>query len=98
MTESIVLQVCREHKIHPTEFFGPRRYRKLVKARRVAIDRLLAAGFNMAGAARMIKRNYSTVRYWKNPKIRAASNRYSRQYWQAHPQPTTRAGRLEARA
>lgn len=81
MSESIVVQVCRELKIHPNEFFGPKRDRRLTRARRIAIKRLLAAGFSMAGAARMIRRNYSTVRYWENPKLRAAHNERSRNYW-----------------
>jgi chromosomal replication initiation ATPase DnaA len=84
MSDSIVLQVCRELKIHPDEFFGPKRDRRLTRARRIAIKRLIAAGFNMAGAARMIRRNYSTVRYWMNPKLRAAHNERSRNYWKTY--------------
>lgn len=86
MTESIVLQVCRELKIHPYEFFGSGRDRRLTRARRIAIKRLIAAGFSMAGAARMIRRNYSTVRYWMRPKLKAKHNEYSRNYWKRVPQ------------
>ena len=84
MSESIVIQVCRELKIHPVEFFGPKRCRRLTRARRIAIKRLIAAGFSMAGAARMIQRNYSTVRYWMNPKLRQKHNEYARNYWRNH--------------
>lgn len=81
MTESIVIQVCRELKIRPDEFFGSGRCRRLTRARRIAIKRLIAAGFNMAGAARMIRRNYSTVRYWENQKLRERHRERSRNYW-----------------
>lgn len=86
MTESIVVQVCRELKIRPDEFFGNGRDRRLTRARRIAIKRLIAAGFSMAGAARMIRRNYSTVRYWVHPKLREAHNEYARNYWRQLPQ------------
>lgn len=80
MTESIVLTVCREHKIKPDDFFNPKkRKRRLVKARLVAIHRLDDAGFSMAGISRMMRRHYDTIRYWMHPdyrdyKKRAASN------------------------
>jgi hypothetical protein len=81
MSGSIVLDVCRELRIHPEEFFGPKRDRRLTRARRIAIKRLIASGFSMAGAARMIRRNYSTVRYWMRPNLRAKHNEYARNYW-----------------
>jgi chromosomal replication initiation ATPase DnaA len=81
MTESIVLTVCQELKIHPHEFFGSGRDHRLVRARRIAIKRLRAAGFSMAGIARMMKRNYSTIRYWVHPKLRKHHNEYARNYW-----------------
>lgn len=95
MTESIVLQVCREFDVSPSDFFNAsKRDRDLVRVRRYAIARLAGAGFNMAAIARMIRRNYSTVRYWMKPEIREYSNRKSRDYWVVNPKPTTRAGRL----
>lgn len=80
MTQSIVLQVCAEREIDPVEFFGPRRNARLVKARRIAIERFKEAGFTMAGTARMMRRNCTTIRYWLRPKERKRHNDYARAY------------------
>lgn len=80
MTESIVLTVCRELKIHPTEFFGNKRERRLSAARRIAIERLKAAGFNNAAVARLMKRNYSTIQYWLHPEYRERRVGYYRDF------------------
>lgn len=72
MRESIVLRVCHERKIHPVEFFDPKkRDRRLVDARLEAIRRFQLAGFSMRGISRMMRRNYDTIRYWVSPKLRA---------------------------
>jgi len=97
MTESIVLQVCREFGVSPDDFFDPKkRDRNLVRVRVYAIARLAAAGFNMRAISRLIRRNYSTVRYWSRPALREYSKQKSRQYWVVNPKPTTRAGRMAA--
>lgn len=70
MTQSIVLTVCREHRVRPDEFFSRRTDRKFVRCRVEAIKRLREAGFSQAGIARMVRREYSTVRYWLHPEYR----------------------------
>lgn len=77
-TNSIVLQVCNEHKIYPAEFFGRGRDKRLTAARREAIKRLSDAGFIMTAVARLTKLNISTVRYWTRPKYREHSMRCAR--------------------
>jgi IS30 family transposase len=80
MTKSIVLEVCAELDIPPHEFFGPMRDRRLTNSRRVAVERLHEAGFSYKAAARLIKRNYSTVQYWLKPEYRASRVEYYRRY------------------
>jgi IS30 family transposase len=80
LTESIVLQVCRELKIDPVDFFSRRTAKKLVKARRLAIMRLREAGFSQMGISRMIRRNYSTIRYWTKPGYREKHSKYYAAY------------------
>lgn len=76
MTKSIVIQVCQAYEIQPTEFFDPRkRERRLVRARLHAIIRLRDAGFSMAGIARAMRRDYSTIRYWMRPQMRSYKRR-----------------------
>lgn len=77
-TNSIVLQVCNEHKIYPAEFFGKGRDKRLTAARREAIQRLSDAGFILTAIARLTKLNISTVRYWTRPKYRAYSMQSAR--------------------
>lgn len=81
MTQSIVLQVCKEMGVEPADFFGRRRDQRLVSARRLAIDRLVAAGFSMRGVSRMMRRNYSTVQYWMRPALREKRRETARNYW-----------------
>jgi hypothetical protein len=81
-TESIVLRVCRERLIKPADFFGPGRDKRLTDARREAIQLLRDAGFNMKAISRLMRRNYSTIRFWVHPHIRASHNDRSRKYWQ----------------
>lgn len=78
MQQSIVLQICAQHKVHPVEFFGPGRDRRLSRTRRAAILALKRAGFSNAAVARLIKRNYSTVQYWLHPDYRARRATYFR--------------------
>jgi chromosomal replication initiation ATPase DnaA len=80
MTESIVLQVCRECKVHPVEFFGNGRTQRLVRARRIAIFRLHQAGFNYRAISRLIRRNYSTVLYWVHAEYRRRHSAYFVRY------------------
>jgi hypothetical protein len=70
MNESIVLTVCRECGVTAEDFFGPLRDRHLTNARRIAVERLLAAGFSFRACSRLIRRNYSTVQYWVKPAYR----------------------------
>lgn len=80
MTESIVLTVCRECKVHPSEFFGRGKDKRLVRCRRLAIFRLRHAGFSYAGIARVMKRNYSAILYWAHPEYRARRVDYYAKY------------------
>ena len=70
MTESIVLTVCREHGISPSDFFSRRTDSKIVACRVAAIHKLRASGFNQMAISRLIKREYSVVRYWLHPEYR----------------------------
>jgi transposase len=79
MTKSIVLEVCREMKIRPADFFGNKRKGRPSTARRIAIERLKEAGFSNAGIARMVKRNYSTIQYWLHPEYRERRVGYFKQ-------------------
>jgi hypothetical protein len=78
MSGSIVLEVCRECKVHPAEFFGPGRDRRLSNARRLAIQKLKEAEFNNAAIARLMRRNYSTIQYWLHPEYRERRTGYYR--------------------
>jgi hypothetical protein len=80
MTESIVLTVCRECKVHPTEFFGRGKDKRLVKCRRIAIHRLHHAGFNYAAIARIMKRDYSGILYWVHAEYREKRVGYYAKY------------------
>ncbi len=77
-SDSIVIQVCNEHKIYPAEIFGGGRDKRLTDVRREAMRRLSAAGFNMAAIARALRLNYDTVRYWMNDGYREYSRRVAR--------------------
>ena len=70
-TGSIALDVCRELHITPEELLGGCRRADVVRARRIAILRFKAAGFNNTATARMLKLHLDTVRYWVNPSMRA---------------------------
>ena len=82
MTQSIVLQVCEQCKVHPVEFFGRGRDARLVRCRRIAIKRLKDAGFSAAGISRLIRRDYSTVLYWLKPVYREKRRERYRNYMQ----------------
>lgn len=79
-TGSIVLDICHERLILPEEFFGPRRNKRLVEARKAAIEAFRAAGFSLRGTARMIRRDHTTVCYWLHPKWRDRKRNKMRQY------------------
>lgn len=80
MTGSIILDVCQEHRVHPVEFFGNGRDQRLVRVRRIAIARLVDAEFNMVQIAAIMRRNYTTVRYWMIPRFRKYRKQYARDY------------------
>lgn len=69
-TGSIVLDTCKEFGIPPSMFFGSSRRPDVVNARRIAIERFIAAGFSKECTARMVKRDRQTVRYWTIPRNR----------------------------
>ena len=79
MTKSIVLEVCRELEIEPSDFFGNRRKGQFSVARRLAIERLKEAGLNARGIASAMKRNYSSVQYWLHPEYRIRRLHYFKQ-------------------
>ena len=81
MTKSIVLTVCEECGITAEDFFGPNRDKRLTNARRIAVERLHEAGFSYKSAARLIRRNYSTVQYWLKPEYREHRVKYYAKYW-----------------
>ena len=67
MTQSIVLRICEQQGVSAEEFFGRSKKRKLVAARRAAIDALQAEGFDPCQIACLIRRNVSTVHYRIKP-------------------------------
>jgi hypothetical protein len=73
---SIVLTVCEECGIAPEEFFGPYRERRMTEARRIAAERLQAAGFCYASIGRLIRRSHSAVQYLLKPGYREARRDY----------------------
>lgn len=60
----IIKSVLRSHRLHQDDFFGPCRMPHLVEARRDAARQLVAAGFPPTFAARLLKRNHTTVLYY----------------------------------
>lgn len=78
MTKSIVLTVCEELGVTADEFFGRERSKRITNARRMAVERLHDAGFSYKAAARLIRRNYSTVQYWLHPDYREHRVNYYR--------------------
>ncbi len=77
---SIVLEVCRQCKVHPIEFFGRKRDKRLVRCRRIAIAQLQQAGFNNMAVARLMRRSYSNIQYWTHKKYRMKRRKYCRDY------------------
>lgn len=77
---SVVSTVCRKHRITLEEFFGPRRIRKFSVARKEAIERLFANGMTLAGCARLIGRDKSTIAYWLHPEWRERKRASMRRY------------------
>lgn len=77
-TNSIVIQVCNEHQLYPAEFFGNGRDKRLTAARREAIQRLKAAGFNGSAIAGLLRLSYDAVRYWMNDGYREYHRRVAR--------------------
>jgi len=78
---AIIKDVMQRRRIGVKDFFGTSRMTHLVDARRVAIRRLQAAGFDNAAVARLMKRNYSTIQYWTHPNYRKRQIAYSIAYW-----------------
>lgn len=70
-TGSIALDVCRELNITLEELRGGCRRQDVVDARKIAIFRFKAAGFNNRAISRMLSVHYDTIRYWVNPDNRA---------------------------
>lgn len=76
--------VCRLHLVTREEFFGPRTTKRIVAARKMAIDAMRAKGLSVEAIARVMKRNRSTIQYWVYPgvhqrRIQKYLARYQRQ-------------------
>lgn len=66
---TIIEAVCRLHLVTREEFFGPSTTKRIVAARKTAIDALRAKGLSADSIARIVRRNRSTVQYWLYPTI-----------------------------
>ena len=67
----VIPTICCEHQVTQGEFFGPMQNRKVVEARRAAIEALRAKGLSLMACARLMKRDRETIRYWCNSDARA---------------------------
>lgn len=80
--DAIIAATMRQANVGVKDFFSNSRLAHLVAARRTAIRRLKADGFDMAAIARLVDVNYSTVRYWLHKGFRARRMSINRTYWE----------------
>jgi chromosomal replication initiation ATPase DnaA len=76
----IIKTVMADHGIGPKDFFGKSRVRHLVRARAAAIKQMREAGMSNSTIGRIMKRDYSTVRYWAHPEYRRRRLAYGLAY------------------
>ena len=69
--KSIVLEICRQHRVGPEEFFSVSRKKWVLEARIAAIKALREAGFGKAAVGRLIRRSAYIARYWEDEEYRA---------------------------
>jgi chromosomal replication initiation ATPase DnaA len=76
----IIKTVMADRGIGPKDFFGKSRVPHLVRARAAAMKRMRDAGMSKATIGRVMKRDYSTVRYWTQPEYRRRRLAYGLAY------------------
>jgi hypothetical protein len=83
----IIESIMAERRIGPKDFYGRSRFPHAVSARRAAIKALIAAGFNNAKAARLMKCHQSTIGYWRYADRRAKMRTGNLVYWHTYVSP-----------
>jgi chromosomal replication initiation ATPase DnaA len=76
----IIKVIMAERGIGPKDFFGDSRMRHVVRARAAAIRQMRDAGMSNVTIGRVMKRDYSTVRYWALPEDRRRRLAYGLAY------------------
>jgi IS30 family transposase len=76
----IIKGVLVRSGIGPKDFFGKSRVTHLVRARAAAIKQMRETGMSNATIARVMKRDYSTIRYWAHPEYRRRRLAYGLAY------------------
>jgi transposase len=66
---TIIEAVCKLHGITPAEFYGRSTTKRIVAARKDAIDALRVKNLSVDAIARIMRRNRSTIQYWVYPGI-----------------------------
>jgi chromosomal replication initiation ATPase DnaA len=61
LAETILAEVAEAHGVTVHDIRGPMRFKENVAARRYAISRLLAAGFNFRQISRLLNRHHTTI-------------------------------------
>jgi DNA-binding NarL/FixJ family response regulator len=61
LAETILSEVAEAHGVTVRDIQGPMRFKENVAARRYAIARLLAEGFNFLQISRLLNRHHSTI-------------------------------------
>lgn len=76
----IMHAVCHHTGFHRDAIRGVSRIRKLVAARKLIIDRMIAQGYTTSQIARRIKKDPSTVLYHLRPAMRVKKLAKLREY------------------
>lgn len=88
----IVNDVMKERRLGREDFFTSRLAHH-VRARKVAIKRLKAVGYNLSAIGRFMQRDPTTIAYWIRPEFRIRKNAYGCAYAAARrSQASNRAG------
>ena len=76
----IMHAVCHHTGIHRDAIRGPEWFAKLVAARKLIIDRMIAQGYTTSQIARRINRDHTTILYHLRPAMRVKKLAKLREY------------------
>lgn len=65
--DRILREICAQNLVGRSDLLGKSTCAHLVRARRIAIKTLIAAGFSPTQTAKILNRNKDTIRYWRIP-------------------------------